>query len=83
MLRYKIDIADALERIGFNLYQAKKTGIISQVALNKIKNNDTSITLKTLNNICMLLDMQPKDLLIYEEVEKDKKNIELFKVSKK
>lgn len=83
MLKYKINIADALERIGFNLYQAKKTGIISQVALKKIKNNDTSITLKTLNNICTLLDMQPKDLLIYEEVEEDKKNIELFKISKK
>lgn len=83
MLKYKIDIADALERIGFNLYQAKKTGIISQAALKKIKENDTSITLKTLNNICVLLDMQPKDLLIYEEVEEDKKNIELFKTSKK
>lgn len=83
MLKYKIDICDALERIGFNIYQAKKTGLLSQNTFTKLKNNDTGITLKSLNIICSLLDLQPKDILIYEEDEEDIYNIELFKNSKK
>lgn len=75
MLRYKIDIADALERIGFNIYQAKKTGIISQNTLNKLKKEDTSITLETINRLCILLDMQPKDLIGYVEDEEEKKEL--------
>ncbi len=35
MLKYKINIADALERKGFNTYKAKKTKILSQDTLKK------------------------------------------------
>ena len=61
MLKYKIDIGDALERIGFNAYKAKTTKLLSQDTLKKVKSDDTNISLKSLNSICMLLDMQPKD----------------------
>ena len=74
---------DALERIGFNLYQAKKTGLISQGTYNKLKDNDTGITLKSLNVVCSLLDLQPKDILMYVEDNEDVKNIELFNSCKK
>ena len=47
MLKYKINIADALERKGFNTY--------------------------SINRICMILDMQPKDLIEYVENEEEKK----------
>ena len=83
MLKYKIDVIDALNRIGFNLYQAKKTKILSQDTYNKLKANDTNITLKSINNICMLLDMQPKDLLIYEESDTDKELLNNFTSNKK
>lgn len=83
MLKYKIDVIDALNRIGFNLYQAKKTKILSQDTYNKLKANDTNITLKSINNICMLLDMQPKDLLIYEESDTDKELLNNFISNKK
>lgn len=83
MLKYKIDVIDALNRIGFNLYQAKKTKILSQDTYNKLKANDTNITLKSINNICMLLDMQPKDLLIYEESDTDKELLNNFINNKK
>lgn len=73
MLKYKINVGDALERIGFNTYQAKKTGLLSQDTLRKIRNEDTSISLKALNAVCMLLEMQPKDILVYEETEVEKK----------
>lgn len=78
MLRYKINIADALERKGFNTYKAKTTKVLSQDTLKKIKNEDTNISLESINRICLLLDMQPKDLIEYIETEEEK---EKFKIS--
>ena len=75
MLKYKINVGDALERIGFNAYKAKTTKLLSQNTLKKVKSDDTNISLKSLNNICMLLDMQPKDLLMYVETEEEKENL--------
>jgi len=75
VLKYKIDIGDALERIGFNAYKAKTTKLLSQDTLKKVKSDDTNISLKSLNSICMLLDMQPKDLLMYVETEEEKENL--------
>lgn len=72
MIKYKINVGDALERIGFNTYRAKTSGIISQDTLKKVKNEDTGITLESLNRICCLLDMQPKDLIIFEPTEEEK-----------
>ena len=71
MLKYKFNVGDALERAGFNMYKAKKTGLLSQDTFKKIKNEDTNISLKSLNNICLILDMQPKDIIIYEETADD------------
>lgn len=78
MLRYKINVADALNRKGFNTYKAKTTKILSQDTLKKIKNEDTNISLESLNRICILLDMQPKDLIEYVE---DKEEKEKYKIS--
>ena len=72
MIKYKIDVADALERIGFNSYKAKTTKILSQDTLRKIKNEDTNISLESLNRVCFLLDMQPKDLIVYVEDKEEK-----------
>jgi len=77
MLKFKLNIADALRRKGFNTYKAKTSGLLSQDTLKKIKNEDTNINLKSLNNLCMILDLQPKDILEYvetpEEAEERKK----------
>lgn len=78
MLKYKINVADALDRKGFNTYKAKTTKILSQDTLRKIKNEDTNISLESLNRICILLDMQPKDLIEYVE---DKEEKEKYKIS--
>ena len=77
MLKYKINISDALERKGFNTYKAKVTKILSQDTLKKIKEESTNISLERLNRICILLDMQPKDLIEYIEDEEEK---EKFKI---
>ena len=72
MIKYRFNVFDALERRGFNMYKAKTTKLLSQDTLRKIKNEDTNITLKSLNVICSLLDMQPKDIIEYRETIDDK-----------
>lgn len=76
MLKYKINVYDALKRKGFTTYKAQKTRLISQDGLKKIKEENTDLTLKTINNICMILDLQPKDILEYVETEEDRKKFE-------
>ena len=71
MLKYRFDVGDALERIGFNSYMAKTSGLLSQETLKKIKREDTNINAKSINNLCLLLDMQPKDIFIYVESPED------------
>lgn len=72
MITYKINVADALERVGFNTYKAKKSGIISQDTLKKIKNESTDISLKSLNGLCTILDMELKDIISYSMTEQEK-----------
>ena len=76
MLKYKFNVGDALDRAGFNTYKAKTSGVLSQDTLRKIKKEDTNISLKAINSLCMILDMQPKDLLVYEETDTEKEQKE-------
>ena len=75
MLKYKIDVYDALQRKGFTTYTAKTTNLLSQNTLNKIKNEDTAITLKALNAVCNILEMQPGQILEYVRDEEDEKKL--------
>lgn len=75
MLKYKIDVYDALKRKGFTTYKAKTTNLLSQNTLNKIKNEDTAITLTALNAVCNILEMQPGQLLEYVRDEEDEKKL--------
>ena len=72
MLRYRINVADALARAGVNMYKAKKTKVIGQDTIKKIaEENVTGITLKTINTVCAILELQPKDILEYVETPED------------
>ncbi|MEI1257544.1 helix-turn-helix transcriptional regulator [Blautia sp. JLR.GB0024] len=82
MLKYKFNVGEALERAGLNMYKAKTTKVLSQNTLKKIKNEDTSISLDSLNKVCTILNMQPKDIIMYVENEEEKKNL-LSKFSSK
>ncbi len=74
MLRYKINVSDALSRAGVNKYKAKKTKVIGQDTLTKLAEENTTmigLTLKTLNTVCAILELQPKDILEYVETPED------------
>lgn len=76
MIKYKINIADALERVGFNTYKAKTSGLLSQDTLKKLKNEDTTVSLKSLNNLCVILDMELKDIISFTMSEEEKRTRE-------
>lgn len=81
MLKFKINVADALERVGFNTYTAKTGNLLSQDTLRKVKNGDTSISLKSLNNLCVILNMDLEDVVsftISEEEQKEREKILYF-----
>ena len=75
MLKYKIDVGNELEKAGINMYIAKTTKILSQDTLKKIKNVDTNIALESLNRICAILNMQPEDLILYEDNAEEKERL--------
>ena len=66
MIYYKIDILKELKNKNLTTYTLKKDNILSGSLMNKIKNNNTDISLKKLDDICRLLGMQPGDIIGYK-----------------
>ena len=75
MIRFQFDVAGALKTAGMTAYKAQKTGIISQDTWRKIKENNANISMKSLNNICAVLNMQPEHLIYYEKDAAEEKEI--------
>ncbi len=66
MIKYKIDIMEALKNAGYSRSIIKNKKIISEGVMQKICHNDTDLTLKTINTLCILLDCQPSDLIEFK-----------------
>lgn len=67
MLIYKIDVIETLKESGYNSTRILKENIISQSAMQKLRNNEM-IGIKTLEKLCDILDMQPGNII--KNVEK-------------
>lgn len=65
MLVYKINVIQALKDKGYNSTKILRENIISQSAMQKLRKNEM-IGIKTLEQLCSLLDMQPGDLIGYK-----------------
>lgn len=76
MLRYKIDILEALKNVGFTSYKIRKDKLIGEAQMQKIRKGDIA-SKETLNTICRLLDCQPGDIIEYvpEDQEDNTSNI--------
>lgn len=73
MIKYKIDVFQELKKRGYNQTRIQKEKLLpAQTQLN-IKAGK-SITLETLNKLCIMLKMQPSDIIeiIPTEEEKNK-----------
>ena len=64
MLKYKIDILEALKEKGFSTARIRKEKLLNESALQYIREGKP-IGPKPLNDLCALLDCQPGDLLEY------------------
>lgn len=64
MLKYSIDILEALKKKGYSSYKIRKDRLIGEAQLTKIRNGEIA-SKETLNTICKLLNCQPGDILEY------------------
>lgn len=64
MLTYKIDVIETLKESGYNSTRILKENIISQSAMQKLRNNEM-VGIKTLEQLCEILDMQPGNIIKY------------------
>ncbi len=63
MIRYKIDVLQALKEAGYTTYRLQKEKLISAGTVQKIRSGDTSLSIDKVNVLCDLLECQPGELL--------------------
>lgn len=68
MIRYKIDVLEALKNIGYSSYRLRQEKIIGESTLQKIRKGEL-MSWETLSRVCSLLDCQPGDILEYIKKE--------------
>ena len=76
MIKFRFDVASALESAGITSYVARKKKLFSYETWLKIKVQDANISIKSLNKICIILNMKPEHLIIYVP---DKEDEEIMK----
>lgn len=64
MIKYKIDIIQALKNKGYSTYKIRKEKIFNESQLQQMRDNKL-LTQDVLNKVCTLLNCQPGDLLEY------------------
>ena len=64
MIKYKIDIIQALKQAGYSTYKIRKEKIFNESQLQQIREHKI-LTQDALNKLCTLLDCQPSDILEY------------------
>lgn len=66
MIKYKINVIESLKQAGYNSTIILKNNILSQSAMQKLRKNEM-VGMKTLEQICELLDMQPGDIIEFKK----------------
>lgn len=76
MIRYKIDVFKELSSHGFNQTRIQKENLLPRQTMMNIKAGK-SITLDTLNKICVMCGLQPGDIIevVVTDEEREKYNI--------
>lgn len=64
MIKYKIDIIQALKQVGYSTYKIRKEKIFNESQLQQMREHKL-LAQDALNKVCTLLDCQPGDILEY------------------
>ncbi len=62
MIRYKIDVMEALKEKGFTSYKLRKEGLLGDSTVTKLRRGEP-ISWKSLDQICTLLGCDVGDVL--------------------
>jgi putative transcriptional regulator len=68
MIKYKIDVLQALKNAGFTTYRLRKDKILGEATIQKLRNFEL-VSWENVNTICKLLNCQPGDILKYVKDE--------------
>ena len=75
MIKYKIDEFEEMKKHGFNQTRIQKDNLLPRQTMTNIKAGK-SITLDTLNKICLMCRLQPGDII--EVVAADEEKLKYF-----
>ena len=62
MIRYKIDVFKELSNHGFNQTRIQRENVLPRQTITNIRAGK-SITVETLNKICVMCNLQPGDII--------------------
>lgn len=65
MIKYKVDILKSLKNKGFSSTRLRNEKIFGEAIIQKFRENDTNISLKTVNTLLSLLECGFDDILQY------------------
>lgn len=74
MIRFKIDVLEALKSKGYTTTKIRNEKIFSEATLTNIRNNKP-VTTTTLNTICEILKKQPGFILEWVPDEESKPDL--------
>lgn len=70
MFTYKFDILESLKEAGYNTTRLRKEKLLGENAIQSLRRGEM-VGIIALEKICMLLDMQPGNIIKYvEDVER-------------
>lgn len=75
MIKYKIDVIQELASKGYNSTRIRKEKLLAESTLTKLRRGEP-VNASTLNDICIMLRLQPGDVL--EVVATDEEKIRFF-----
>lgn len=75
MIKYKIDVFGELKKHGFSQTRLQKENLLPKQTMTNIKGGK-SITLETLNKICLMCRLQPGDII--EVIATDEEKIKYY-----
>lgn len=76
MVRYKMDVLEALKKKGYTTTLIRKKKILAESTLTRLREGKTSISCDSIGVICSMLRCQPSDII--ENVITDDEKIKLF-----
>ena len=66
MIKYKIDVLESLKESGYTTTKLRREKLLGENAIQSLRHGDM-VGMVALDKICILLDMQPGNIIKYVE----------------